>query len=360
MRLINVDALKEGMVLHKAVADKTGRALIQSGMMLNDPLIERLKKLEIPFVYIEDKRTEDIELKEGVSTETYHAAYTKIKDTFAQIHQKKAVKKVLPVERISFTLLETVRTLFDDLQQNKEAISLLTNITAHDDYLFRHSLNVTIYALAMANELHFPKREVEMIGLGALLHDIGKIGTPIEILAKPGRLTKEEFDEIKKHSTKGYELLRGIHTIPFTVAHCAFQHHERLDGTGYPRQLKGDEIHDYAKIIAICDVFDAVTTNRSYRKAMLPHEALEILYAGCGTQFETNFVEMFKKTVAMYPIGVPVQLNDGRTGIVSRIYKNMSERPIVRILEEDGKEVEEPYNLDLSKELSVMIQSCEM
>ncbi|WP_062199544.1 HD-GYP domain-containing protein [Massilibacterium senegalense] len=360
MRLINIDALKVGMVLHKAVVDKTGRALIQSGMMLNAPLIEKLKLLKIPFVYIEDKRTEGIKLKEGISTETYHAAYTKIKDIFVQINQKKTVKKVLPVERISFTLLETVRTLFDDLQNNKEAISLLTNIHAHDDYLFRHSLNVTIYALAVANELNFLKREVEMIGLGALLHDIGKIGTSIEILGKPGRLTKEEFDEIKKHSTRGYELLRGVYTIPFTVAHCAFQHHERLDGTGYPRQLKGGEIHDFAKIIAICDVFDAVTTNRSYRKAMLPHEALEILYAGCGTQFETKFVEVFKNTVAMYPIGVPVQLNDGRMGIVSRIYKKMSERPIVRILEEYGKEVKEPYNLDLSKELSVMIQSCEI
>lgn len=360
MRLVNVTSLSEGMVLHKPVIDHNGRALLQSGMMLNERLIQRLHQLEIPFVYIEDERTEDIEIQVGVPSALYQKAYEEVKQNFSYLQTTKQAKKVASLDRISYTLLGTIRSLISHLKESKEALSLLTNIMAFDEYLFRHSLNVTIYAIAVANELKLNTKEIEMIGLGALLHDLGKVMVPHEILSKRGKLTEKEFNEVKKHSEKGFEWLRSVHSIPFTVAHCAYQHHERLDGTGYPRQLKEGEIHDFAKIISIFDVFDALTTNRSYRNAMLPHEAIELLYAGCGTQFETKFVEVFKKTVALYPPGMPVILNDGRKGMVSRIKKQMSERPIVRILEEDGIEVSDPYSLDLSKHLSIMIESCEL
>ena len=119
-----------------------------------------------------------------------------------------------------------------------------------------------------------------MIGLGSMLHDIGKIAVSKEILLKPGKLTEEEFQVIKTHTTEGFEMLRNSYSVPLLVAHCAFQHHERLDGSGYPRGIKSKDIHDYAKVIAVADVFDAVTSNRVYRSAMLPHEGLEMLYAG--------------------------------------------------------------------------------
>ena len=131
-----------------------------------------------------------------------------------------------------------------------------------------------------------------------------------------------------------FNYLKNIHTVSLHVAHCAYQHHERLDGSGYPRGLKDNEIHELGKIIAVADVFDAVTSNRVYRSAMLPHEGLEILYAGAGTKFEIPIVEAFRRAVAIYPNGLSVVLNDGRKGVVSGQNIGIGDRPIIRILEE--------------------------
>ena len=149
--------------------------------------------------------------------------------------------------------------------------------------------------------------------------------------------------------------MRQLHNVSLLVAHCAFQHHERLDGSGYPRGLKGDEIHPYAKIIAVADVFDALTSNRVYRDAMLPHEALEILYAGSGTLFDANVIQAFRRSVAIYPNGMVVVLSDGRRGIVEKQNKGLTHRPFLRIIAEKGEELAQPYSLDLSVNLDVVI-----
>ena len=163
---------------------------------------------------------------------------------------------------------------------------------------------------------------------------------------------------IKSHSVEGFELLRKAQTIPLLVAHCAFQHHERLDGSGYPRGISDKEIHDYAKIIAVADVFDAVTSNRVYRPAMLPHEGLELLYSGVEQKFQTKIVKAFKHAVAIYPVGITVILNDGRKGVVAQQNVGLSDRPIVRILEENGHTVD-PYEINLENELSIVVIGCD-
>ena len=161
-------------------------------------------------------------------------------------------------------------------------MSILSDVCVHDTYIFTHSLNVALYSLAVGMELKLPRNQLEDIGLGALMHDIGKVSMPKEILLKPGKLTDEEFTIIKIHSTEeGFDLLRNTHTVPLLVAHCAFQHHESLDGSGYPRGIKEKDIHHYAKIIAVADVFDAVTSAMGITgSAMLPHEGLGIILCG--------------------------------------------------------------------------------
>lgn len=147
--------------------------------------------------------------------------------------------------------------------------------------------------------------------MGSLLHDIGKMMIPPEILHKPGRLTDEEFDIIKNHAKYGFDILRKQGDVPLLSAHCALQHHEKWNGGGYPRGLAGEEIHPYARALAVGDVFDALTTHRVYRRAMLPHEAMEIIYADTNSHFEQSVVETFRRTVAIYPVGVTVKLNSG-------------------------------------------------
>jgi putative nucleotidyltransferase with HDIG domain len=236
---------------------------------------------------------------------------------------------------------------------------LLADVYAYDHYIFTHSLNVTMYTLAIGMKLNLPEKDLEILGLGAILHDVGKMKIPEQILLKPDRLSQEEYEEIKKHAEEGFQILRKIPTVSLVVAHCAYQHHERLDGSGYPRGIKDKEIHFFGKIIAVADVFDAVTSNRVYRKALLPHEGLEILYSGSGTLFDQKIIEAFRQAVAVYPSGITVELNDGRKGIVSQQNVGLSDRPIIRILEEKGIEVNCPYELDLKNELDILITACD-
>jgi putative nucleotidyltransferase with HDIG domain len=358
MRLIATNLLKPGMRLGKTVYNENGTVLIKEKIPLTETMINRLLKLGITFVYVEDPRTEDIVPRLPISEETRKEALETIETVFTYIQNQPDLKKVFTLEKETKRFKNLVQTILTEMKQNKDFVSLLTDIYVYDDYTFSHSFNVTLYALALGIELQLSDEELELLGLGAILHDIGKVCVPIEILTKPGKLTAEEYELMKKHTEFGFEILRATHTIPLLAAHCAYQHHERLDGSGYPRGLKGNDIHYFGRLLAVADVFDAVTSNRVYRRAMLPHEGLEILYSGVGTQFDKNMVEAFRRAVAVYPVGLSVELSDGRKGIVSK-QDGLSERPVVRVLEEDGKELKEPYEINLKDYLNVMIVSCE-
>ncbi|MNZ80699.1 Cyclic di-GMP phosphodiesterase response regulator RpfG [compost metagenome] len=178
------------------------------------------------------------------------------------------------------------------------------------------------------------------------------------VLNKPDLLTNEEYDAMKKHTQIGFELLKDEPNMPLLVAHCALQHHERLDGSGYPRGIRGIEIHDYAKWIGVVDSYDAMTTNRIYSAPILPHEAVERLYAGTGTLYEQHMLQLFRDKVAIYPIGISVKLVTGEEGIVADINYSSPHRPIIRVLyNEAGEELKSPYEIDLSKQLNKMIIS---
>lgn len=217
-----------------------------------------------------------------------------------------------------------------------------------------------MYTSVMGMAYGYDAEELLTLSMGALLHDIGKTLIPDEILLKEGPLDNEEYEQMKQHAEEGYRLLKDMPNIPLLTAHCAFQHHERLDGSGYPRGICGDDIHEYAKWIAIADSYDAMTTNRVYRKAMLPHEAMEVIYGGAGSLYEQKMVEVFRDKIALYPIGITVRLNTGEVGVVVDLNKTNVKRPIVRILRDaQGQELQTPYEIDLSKHLTTLISSIE-
>lgn len=355
MRLIATRALKEGAILAKPVYNERGQVLISDDVPLTTRIIRRLSELGITYVYIKDRQTEDIVVEDTLSEQTRHKALKTIESTFEQLKQDHNFQHSFLFDKAAGDFVGVVRNILSDLKNNQAAVSLLSEVIVHDDYIFTHSLNVTIYALALGMEMNLPSKKLEEIGIGAILHDVGKMLIPLKLLRKPGRLSDDEFGHMKKHAEYGFDLLRKTPMIPLTAAHCAYQHHERLDGSGYPRGLQGKEIHLYGKIIAIADVFDAVTSNRVYRNALLPHDGLELLYAGAGTLFDKDMVDAFRKAVVLYPVGLTVYLSDGRSGVVSAQNKGYSTRPIVRILEEHGQELTHPYELNLRDELSVMI-----
>lgn len=358
MRLIPTSMLKEGAELAKPIYDCYGRVLVQKNMKLTKNMISRLQVGGVTYVYIRDEYTEDIIVEPLIEEEYRREAIMKIRNVFQSFQPEDIHKSTYLLDSSANTVYDVAQDLITELDKKQEAIQFLSDILVVDDYVFTHSLNVAMYTLVLGKKLGLKEKQMESLGVGALLHDIGKILIPSHILNKPTQLSDEEFELVKAHTEYGFDILRRQDQFPSVVAHCAYQHHERIDGSGYPRQLKGNEIHKFGKIIGIADVFDAMTSNRVYRDAMLPHDAMEVLYGGAAIKFDKNMVEQFKKTIALYPNGITVSLSDGRKGIVIRQHPHLFHRPVIRIVEEDGQEVA-PYDIDLSKVLNVMIHDTE-
>jgi len=359
MRLVSISNVSPGMVLAKSIFTDTGLVLIAENVELTSAIISRLKSLGIEALYVRDARMDDLEIKDSISPETRRYAMQTIRKTFQAFASNRNWRYFFSSGRLERDIRPVLENIIHELSMNKSVINLLSTIYASDEEIYSHSFNVTIYTISMGIKMGYSHDQIYQLGIGSILHDIGKMKIPKEILNKPGRLTVEEFEEIKKHTEYGFDYLRRQENIPLVSAHMAYQHHERIDGTGYPRGIKGDEIHPYSKILAVGDVYDALTSHRVYRQTVLPHEAMEIIYGGSGTQFEQSVVECFRNTVILYPIGLTVELSTGETGVVVDYNQNLPSRPIVRIIYNQAKEEIQPYEIDLSKRLNISIVKCD-
>lgn len=356
MRMMPISACRPGMRLGKKIYSDEGIVLLAEGIELTGSLIRRLEENGISYLYIQDPRTEGIEIPELLSEETQRQALGAIRSAFRDLVDQPGKRHTGTYPYVGRVFRQTMHLIMDDLQRNRDAMIMLTNLNTVDHYLYMHSLNVGIYTLLLGMAHGYTSEELTTLGLGALLHDIGKTQIPMQLLLKPGELTAEEFDQVKRHAERGYLLLKDEPNIPLLAAHCAFQHHERLNGSGYPRGLAGDEIHEYARWIGIVDSYDAMTSHRLYRQTMLPHRAVETLYAGSGTLYDTDMLRTFRDKVAIYPVGIEVRLNTGESAVVVDINSACAHRPIVRVLtNEAGEDLKAPYDIDLSKQLTLMV-----
>ncbi|WP_088071353.1 HD-GYP domain-containing protein [Gottfriedia luciferensis] len=359
MRIVVTSALVPGTILGKPILNEKGKILVNANVPLTEMMISRLHKLGISYVFIHDPLSEGLELEATISDELRIESTQKIEDAFVKFKNEELHLRWLSLEKSAPKLKGIIESLLKELRGNNDVLSLLTDVFSYDEYIFTHSLNVTMYSLAIGTNLGLNKSQLDLLGLGALLHDVGKMAVPNQILDKKDRLTEYEYEVIKQHTTAGYEILREVPNIHSVVAVCALQHHERINGSGYPKGIFGKDMHLFSKIIAISDVFDAVTSNRVYRQAMLPHEGLELLYCGSDKLFDARLVQIFRDSLSIYPTGLTVQLNDGRRGIVARQNAASTDRPIIRIIEEQGIELSTPYEVNLYNELNLVITECD-
>ncbi len=238
--------------------------------------------------------------------------------------------------------------MVDEVCANRNLLIHLTDIRAYDDYTFIHSVSVSILAVFAGIGLGYGESKLKELALGGLLHDVGKMFVPKEILNKPAKLTEDEMEIMKGHSLLGFELLRKNPEVSLLVAHMAFQHHERPNGSGYPRGLQGDEIHEYANIIAIADVYDALISDRPYRRGIMPHEAYEVLLELTRTQLDLNILKVLFNYVAIFPVGSLVQINTGEIGVVIKVRQQFPLNPQIRIiLDAKGYAVDTVYEMNL-------------
>ena len=247
------------------------------------------------------------------------------------------------------TARELVGEMADSISRSPNAMLWLTHMKKRDEYTSIHCMNVSILAITFGRSMGLDRQQLETLGLGALLHDIGKMQVPLEILNKPGRLTDEEFEIVKSHSMNGYNLLRQKEDMPADVLEIVRSHHERINGRGYPQGLTGDFIDHLTQITSIVDVYDAITSDRCYHDGISPHEALKNMFDWAGENFDADLVESFIKCLGIYPIGSMVQLNSGHIGIVVSVSEKARLRPIILVvINKDGERYTIPRLLNLA------------
>jgi len=231
-----------------------------------------------------------------------------------------------------------VAKLANNIIENTDASMWLTNLKKRDEYTAIHSVNVCVLSITFGRALGLKKHQLNELGLGALLHDLGKMHTPLEILNKPGKLTADEFEIMKSHPVKGYEILEKNNDLSAETLDIIKSHHERLNGSGYPSGLKNNNITYFTQLVSITDVYDAVTSDRVYHDGMTPHEALKNMYEWAPGNFNIELIQAFIRTIGIYPIGSLVELKSGHIGIVMKLNHEQRLKPILIMIMNRHKE----------------------
>ncbi|MBE0618791.1 MAG: HD-GYP domain-containing protein [Proteobacteria bacterium] len=254
--------------------------------------------------------------------------YTEAKVVVQDLLQDARLGRSVDGERAATVVDKMVDSIF----RNRDALASLSRLKNFDDYTFQHSLNVSVLALTLGRHLGIVKGELRRLGIGAVLHDVGKMRVPEQILNKPGRLTDDEFAVMKGHPLHGAKILMETPQVPDECSAVALNHHERFNGRGYPRGLQGLNIGKFGLISAIVDVYDAITSDRVYHKGMPSHQAVQKIYEWGKTDFYPIYVQKFIQCLGIYPIGSVVQLDTGEVGVVCRQNHDQLLRPRVRLV----------------------------
>ncbi|WEH11952.1 HD-GYP domain-containing protein [Alicyclobacillus fastidiosus] len=358
VRWVALKYIKPGSTLAQRVSDERGRTLLARGIVLTDSLIKRLKRVGIRAVCIESKSTDDVIVTEMVDEVTKAELLSITYETLEELSTSGFSNRLKPtfLRKRFGSLLEDV---ISQLRAHNGAGEQLGSVYLTDGELFHHSVNVTFYALTLG--LHSGLSDVDLVdlGMGTLLHDVGKMRLPQEILRKPGRLDNEEFRTVQLHAQLGYDMLKELRDFSTKSSLIALQHHERLDGSGYPWGLTESDIHPFAQLTAVVDVYEALTANRVYRQAFLPHDAYAILLADKGTKLSSSAIDAFSSTISIYPIGMTVRLSNGDCAVVIKPSANNHQVPIVRAIENERGEPISPYELNLATASDIHIVTCE-
>lgn len=300
--------------------------LLSRGQVLQQSYIQRILALKYHGVYIMDGMSDDIEIETLVNDELRMAAVAAVRNTFVLSQSQQNIGDAMENTKA------VVHRMVDELLSSKDTMVNMIDMKIFDNYTFYHSVNVAILSLLLGVSVGFPESRLYKLGLAALLHDIGKVFITKDVLDKPGPLDTEEMAEMRRHPVYGYEYLRDHSDLPTTAFVGVLHHHEKYDGSGYPYGLRGADISEFGRIIAVADVYDALSSDRPYRRSVLPSEAMEFIMGGSGTHFDPQYVQVFTRKVAAFPLGTIVRLSNGMTAIVVRNFEDCNTRPAVRVL----------------------------
>ncbi len=342
LKRINVENLKPGMHLHELCGSWVGHPFWRTSFILKDPQdIQRILDCGIQEAWIDADKGLDVdsghskeEIEEQIdreltgvasltgelrarvalSEETQRAARicAKSRDAVVSMFREARMGKAIEAE----DALPLVEEISYSVARNPGALISIARLKTADDYTYMHSVAVCGLMIALAKQLRFDEQQTREAGLAGLLHDVGKMVIPLEVLNKPGKLTDAEFSLVKTHPAEGHKMLLGGNGITEVALDVCMHHHEKVDGSGYPHRLRGDAISLFAKMGAVCDVYDAVTSNRPYKKGWDPAEAVRKMAEWSTSHFHNSVFQAFVKAVGIYPVGTLVRLQSGRLGVV--------------------------------------------
>lgn len=361
IKRIPINKVEVGMYVSSSTPGLKAAGLLEQGMIRRTDTITKLRSNDIGELYIDTSKGKDshfalpvldhpINLEPTASLteerrkaeKVYGDATGLVGSILTNVKLGKAID-LGPVEELAYEINNSIL-------RNPNALLCLSQIQDKDKYLLEHSINVGILIGVFARYLGYDRETVHQLVTGGLLHDIGKIKVPYNVLNKPGRLTDEEWVLMRKHVEYGIETLaqtKGIHPISAQI--CAL-HHEKLDGSGYPYQLKEDEISVYGRLASVVDIYDAVTATRIYHEGRNPFKAMKLLHELAGTHLDKDLVYSFIRCMSVYPVGSIVELSNGRIGVVITARQGSPDQPVVRtFFNNRSKHHESPSVIDLAK-----------
>jgi HD-GYP domain-containing protein (c-di-GMP phosphodiesterase class II) len=339
-----------GDVIAKDIYNSSGVMLIPKGTVFSDRQYMYLEEVGINEVFIEDDEQVDIDVLENYQKKLHidDIIYEKTRIQ-AQKQIKKTMIRLGAMSRINVSEINAlIENIIEQLFSQKDLILTLSRLRSIDNYTYEHSVNVCILSLIVGIDFNLDKGDLKSLGIGAILHDIGKVAISEDILKKPSKLTSEEFKEIEKHTNYGYEIIINSN-IAEKAAHIALYHHEKYDGTGYNESLKGKAIPFFSRIVAIADVYDAISNDRVYKRKMAPDKAYKEIIRSGDSHFDVEVMEKFIRHLSLYPVGTGVVLNTNHKGIVINQNKHFPQSPIIRLIRKDNINAKLSYvDIDLS------------
>ncbi|MBK1704408.1 HD-GYP domain-containing protein [Halochromatium glycolicum] len=377
IKRVPVEQLRIGMYVHNLNCDWLSHPFLRNRFLLEgEDQLSRIRELGVSEVDIDTELGRDAPGARGGSELQTHlkpaldAAARQRPPSFRATslteERARARRILLEASRVARRITEDVRLgrqieldparalireTIASIVRNQDALIGLNRIRSVDLYTFEHSVNVSVLMIAFARALGLDSHLIEGIGLGALLHDVGKSQIPDAILNKPGRLTAAEFDIIRRHVEYGHEILAQTSGIPSVALDVVVEHHERLQGTGYPEGKAGDAISQFGRMAAIVDVYDALTTERVYHGAIPPHEALRKLLEWSPHDFDRSLVHQFIRCVGIYPIGTLIRLESQRLAVVVETGRHQLLKPVVRLMFDiPSRRRLPPHDIDLAAE----------
>ena len=337
------------------------RFIFQGILLTTEKQVSEVRK-ECQHIFVNKEKSRTIQTaREPVPTETTAPPILKpVEKEFVAAQEahvnagnqiQENLKRLVAGEGINVTRIRSsVKSCVKSIVTNPNALLWLGRLRTKDNYIAEHCLNVGILAIAFGRHLDMSLDELEMLGMCGMLHDVGKLDVDQKILDKPAKLTEEEFAVIKEHCRAGKEILSKDENMPKQVIEAAFGHHERMDGSGYPRGLQADSLNLYTRMISIVDTYDAITTSRCYDRSRPAAEAIKILFSCRNTQFEPILVEKFIECLGIYPTGSLVELKTGEGAVVIDSNKNSRLNPRVSIVLDEEKHSCSPLIIDTSSE----------